>query len=91
VTILEAARLAGLKVQTSASLMQAKILRKIQPEAITAFGCRTAAQVALQFTRSCPGVTVALVGMGRVEHVHENLPVLGWPKLQEAALKALYL
>ena len=88
--ILEAARCAGLKVQTSASLMQAKILPQLSAEMIAAFGCDTAAQAALQFTRSCPGVTVALVGMSRVEHVQQNQIVLGLPKLDEAALKTLF-
>jgi aryl-alcohol dehydrogenase-like predicted oxidoreductase len=38
-------------------------------------GLSTSAQRALQFARSTPGVTTALVGMGRREHVAENLDV----------------
>jgi aryl-alcohol dehydrogenase-like predicted oxidoreductase len=38
-------------------------------------GLATAAQRAIQFTRSTPGIAVALVGMGRPEHVRENLGV----------------
>jgi len=33
----------------------------------------TDAQTAIQFVRSTPGITTALVGMSRVEHVEENL------------------
>jgi aryl-alcohol dehydrogenase-like predicted oxidoreductase len=34
---------------------------------------RTDAQRALQFVRSTPGITCALVGMSNLEHVQENL------------------
>jgi aryl-alcohol dehydrogenase-like predicted oxidoreductase len=36
---------------------------------------RTDAQRAIQFTRSIPGLTTALVGMSSVPHVEENLEV----------------
>ena len=42
------------------------------------------AQRAIQFTRSTPGISVALVGMGRREHVIENL---GVAKVPPAALE----
>jgi aryl-alcohol dehydrogenase-like predicted oxidoreductase len=32
---------------------------------------------ALQFARSAPGITTALVGMSRVGHVRENLKLVG--------------
>jgi aryl-alcohol dehydrogenase-like predicted oxidoreductase len=35
------------------------------------------AERAMQFVRSTPGITTALVGMSRVEHVHENLAIVG--------------
>ncbi len=38
-------------------------------------GLMTDAQRAIQFTRSTPGIDVALVGMGRPGHVLENLGV----------------
>jgi aryl-alcohol dehydrogenase-like predicted oxidoreductase len=31
----------------------------------------------MQFVRSTPGITTALVGMSRVEHVRENLSIIG--------------
>ena len=34
---------------------------------------------AIQFARSAPGMAVALVGMGRPEHVRENLKVASQP------------
>jgi aryl-alcohol dehydrogenase-like predicted oxidoreductase len=36
-------------------------------------GLATDAQTAIQFVRSTPGITTALVGMSRVAHVEENL------------------
>jgi len=34
------------------------------------------AHSAIQFVRSAPGITTALVGMSRVEHVDENLQLI---------------
>jgi len=34
------------------------------------------AQTGIQFVRSMPGVTTALVGMSQVEHVDENLQLV---------------
>jgi aryl-alcohol dehydrogenase-like predicted oxidoreductase len=31
----------------------------------------------MQFVRSTPGITTALVGMSRVEHVRANLSIVG--------------
>lgn len=93
-TLLDAAQALGLSVQTSASMLQAKILRSLSAqrgpldEAMP--GCATVAQLALQFTRSCPGVTVALCGMGRVAHVEENTTVMALPKASAPALRALF-
>jgi aryl-alcohol dehydrogenase-like predicted oxidoreductase len=89
-TPLEAARAAGLGVQVSGSLMQARILAQLPagPEAILP-GCRTPAQAALQFARSCPGVVAALCGMSRPEHVAENLEVLALPPAPVDLLREL--
>ncbi|WP_306598724.1 aldo/keto reductase [Geothrix sp. 21YS21S-2] len=86
-TPLEAARAAGLKVQVSGSLMQARILSRL-PAALFP-GCATPSQGALQFASSCPGVTSALCGMSRPAHVAENLPVLALPRAREEELRAL--
>ena len=57
ITVVEAARRLGVTVVASASLLQGRI----DPRA------------AIQFARSAPGITTALIGMSRVEHVEENL------------------
>ena len=89
-TPLAAAQACGLSVQTSASLLQARILRQLPDGFAEALGLQTPAQAALQFTRSCPGVTTALCGMGRVAHVTENTAVLAVPKLDPVALGSLF-
>lgn len=89
-TPLGAARAAGLSVQTSASIMQARILTQLPADLVEALGGSTPAQAALQFTRSCPGVTVALCGMGRPEHAQENAAVLALPKVDTAVLEGLF-
>ncbi len=86
-TPLAAARAAGLQVQVSASLMQARILGKV-PAALLP-GCRTPAQGALQFARSCPGVATALCGMSSPGHVAENLELLARPKADPQELQDL--
>ncbi len=89
-TALEAAQAAQLDVQTSASLMQARILRQLPPDFIAALGAATPAQAALQFTRSCPGVTTALCGMGSPAHVAENAAVLALPKATSKVLASVF-
>jgi aryl-alcohol dehydrogenase-like predicted oxidoreductase len=88
--LLEAARAAGIRVQASASMMQARILRQIQPDVVQALGAATPAQAALQFARSCPGVDVALCGMATLAHVIENSQVLGLPRIDATTLRELY-
>jgi aryl-alcohol dehydrogenase-like predicted oxidoreductase len=87
-TPLAAARAAGLQVQVSGSLMQARILGQLAAGPFLP-GCRTAAQSALQFARSCPGVTTALCGMSRPGHVAENSPVLSLPRADPGELLAM--
>ena len=91
--LLEACRAAGIQVQTSASIMQGRILRQLESQRAALSdlfpGCTSAAQIALQFTRSCPGVTTALCGMGRKAHVDENAPVMDLSKVPVDTLKGL--
>jgi aryl-alcohol dehydrogenase-like predicted oxidoreductase len=76
VTILEAAERLGITAIASASLLQARLSRNLPDEVKQAFpGFTTDAQRALQFARSAPGISVALVGMSNAAHVTENLRV----------------
>lgn len=80
VTFLEAAAEFGVTVMTSGSILQSRLAAGLPPIVNEAFpGLSTDAQRALQFVRSTPGVTTALVGMSRVEHVAENLALAKIP------------
>jgi aryl-alcohol dehydrogenase-like predicted oxidoreductase len=82
VSVLEAARETGVTVVTSVTLMQSKLARGL-PDGIANYipGLKTDAQRAIQFARSTPGITVALVGMSNSAHVKENLAVAQVPPL----------
>ncbi|MFN0123594.1 MAG: aldo/keto reductase [Blastocatellia bacterium] len=72
--VLEAAEQLGVTVMTSASILQSRLASGLPPIVGEVFGgLRTDAQRAIQFTRSAPGVTTALIGMSQVAHVEENL------------------
>jgi aryl-alcohol dehydrogenase-like predicted oxidoreductase len=75
-SVLESAERAGVAVVASASLLQARLSRNL-PAELTAkvTGLKTDAQRAIQFTRSTPGIIVALVGMSNAAHVAENLGI----------------
>jgi len=86
----QAARL-DITVVASASLLQARLARDLPGELAAQFpGTQTDAQRAIQFTRSTPGITVALVGMSNPAHVSENLAVSRLPALAEEQYSALY-
>ena len=73
-TPLNAAKLLGLAVSASASLLQGQLSRGLPPIVANAFGgFATDAQRSIQFVRSTPGVDVALVGMKSVAHVRDTL------------------
>jgi aryl-alcohol dehydrogenase-like predicted oxidoreductase len=74
--LLEAAAELDIAVVASATLLQTRVLANM-PDAVQELlpGLASDAQRAIQFTRSTPGITVALVGMSRREHVLENLGV----------------
>lgn len=71
---LQIARAQKLMVFSSASLLQGQLARGLPDEIRQLFpGLKTDAQRALQFARSTPGISCALVGMSRRDHVEENL------------------
>jgi aryl-alcohol dehydrogenase-like predicted oxidoreductase len=71
-----AAERLGVAVVASASILQGQLSRRLPQALADAFpGLDSWAQRALQFVRSTPGVTTALVGMAQREHVAENLGV----------------
>jgi predicted aldo/keto reductase-like oxidoreductase len=79
-TFLEAAAGFGVTVMSSASILQSRLSAGLPPIISASLkGLRTDAQRAIQFTRSTPGIDVALVGMSDVSHVEENLELVKIP------------
>ena len=88
---MEVAARMGIAVVASATLMQTRVLANM-PDAVRQVlrGLATDAQRAIQFTRSTPGISIALVGMGRREHVLENLGVAKVPPAAREEYLRLY-
>jgi aryl-alcohol dehydrogenase-like predicted oxidoreductase len=74
---------------TSASILQGKLSRNLPAELRDVLGLDTDAQRSLQFVRSTPGVTTALVGMKSALHVEENLALTRVPPLEEGTVGRL--
>ena len=89
--ILDTAGQLGIAVVASASLLQARLAHDL-PEALAQKfpGLSTDAQRAIQFTRSTPGVTAALVGMSHAAHVAENLQLAVVPPVAPEAYQDLF-
>jgi aryl-alcohol dehydrogenase-like predicted oxidoreductase len=74
----------GITVVASASILQGRLSRGLPPVITERLhGLQSDAQRAIQFTRSTPGITVALAGMGRPSHVIENLQLAAVPPATE--------
>ena len=71
-TVMEAASELGITLIASASLLQGQVARNLPAFVAQALGLENDAERALQFVRSSPGITSALVGMSHLEHVHAN-------------------
>jgi aryl-alcohol dehydrogenase-like predicted oxidoreductase len=73
-SILEAAENLGVSVMCSASILQGKLVHSVPLHVRETLGNPTTdAMTSIQFVRSTPGVTTALVGMSRENHVEENM------------------
>jgi aryl-alcohol dehydrogenase-like predicted oxidoreductase len=91
VSVIEAARAFDINVIASGSIMQGQIARGL-PESIRGSLGELAsdAQTGIQFVRSAPGITTALVGMSDEAHVEENLELVRVPPLPADALLRVY-
>jgi aryl-alcohol dehydrogenase-like predicted oxidoreductase len=78
-TIMEAASELDITLIASASLLQGQVARNLPKFVAEALGLENDAERALQFVRSSPGITTALVGMSRVEHVKANAKLVSVP------------
>jgi predicted aldo/keto reductase-like oxidoreductase len=75
--VVGAASKLGITLVASAAMLQGQLSRNLPPFVTNALGMKSDAERALQFVRSTPGITTALVGMSRVEHVRANLSIVG--------------
>jgi len=77
VSTLEAAAALGVTVVASASIFQGRVAHGLTEDIREPLGSlATDALTAIQFVRSTPGITTALVGMCSREHVEENLQLI---------------
>jgi aryl-alcohol dehydrogenase-like predicted oxidoreductase len=89
--LLAVAQRLGVTVMTSASILQGRLTRGLPAAMQDALpGLANDAQRAIQFVRSAPGVTTALVGMAQAAHVDQNLGLLGVPPLPSASIAAFF-
>ena len=68
-SLLSAASRLGIAVMGSATLYQARLTQGLPDFVGSVLGMKTDADNAIQFSRSAPGLTTSLIGMGRKEHV----------------------
>jgi aryl-alcohol dehydrogenase-like predicted oxidoreductase len=87
----EAARALGKTAIASGSLFQGQVARGL-PEAIREplGSLATDAQTGIQFVRSAPGITTALVGMSQRTHVEENMQLAGIAPAQPDDLLSVF-
>ena len=78
-TLMEAASELGITLIASASLLQGQVARNLPAFVAQDFGLASDAERALQFARSAPGITTALVGMSKKEHVLANTKLVSIP------------
>ncbi|HXC31254.1 MAG TPA: aldo/keto reductase [Verrucomicrobiae bacterium] len=80
----------GITLVASAAMLQGQLSRNLPPFVTNALGMKSDAERALQFVRSTPGITTALVGMSRVEHVRANLALVGVQPASEEQFSKLF-
>jgi aryl-alcohol dehydrogenase-like predicted oxidoreductase len=86
--MVQASRALGIHLISSAALLQGQLVRNLPAFVAAALGLQGNSNLALQFARSVPGFTTALVGMSQVEHVKSNLSLVAVePASREQFLK----
>lgn len=90
VPMVEAASKLGITLVASASMLQGQLSRGLPSFVTNALGMGNDAERALQFVRSTPGITTALVGMSRAEHVLANLSLVRVPPASRDQFSKLF-
>lgn len=90
--LLEVCRRNDLLVMASASLLQGALVRGLPAALSERIGAGLSrAQAALQFVRSTPGITTALVGMKQPEHTWENMALCGQKLMSETEFASQFM
>jgi len=79
VTIMEAAEELNVTLIASAALLQGQVASNLPEFVAEALGLESDAERALQFARSAPGITTALVGMSQEAHALANARLANVP------------
>jgi aryl-alcohol dehydrogenase-like predicted oxidoreductase len=75
--MVQAGRALGLTLVSSAALLQGQLTKNLPAHMRQAWEMKSDSDLALQFARSAPGITTALVGMSQIGHVEQNLGLVG--------------
>jgi aryl-alcohol dehydrogenase-like predicted oxidoreductase len=89
-SLLYQANALGIAAVASGTLYQGNLVQGIPQQLQAALGMSSDAEAAIQFVRSATGITTALVGMGRKDHVQANLKVAVQAPLAPAKWEALF-
>ncbi len=89
-TVMEAASDLDISLIASASLLQGQVARNLPGFVAEALGLSNDAERALQFVRSSPGITTALVGMSKAAHVQSNAKLVNIPPATEEQFTNLF-
>jgi aryl-alcohol dehydrogenase-like predicted oxidoreductase len=81
----------GTLVLASAPLVQGRAIGRLPAFVRERLGARLSdGQLCLQFARSSPGVTAAVVGMREAAHVEQNLALARLPVAEPEAIEAIF-
>jgi len=86
-TMVQAAERLAITLVASASLLQGRVARNLPAPVREVLGLDNDVHRALQFVRSTPGITTAVVGMSRVEHAEYNLRLAAVEPTPESVLR----
>ena len=89
-SLLAAAKELGIAVIASATLLQGRLAARLPEFVRETLKCDSDAEAAIQFARSAPGVTSALVGMSRREHVDSNLKIASQSPAETSVWEGLF-
>lgn len=89
-SLLETAAELGIGVVGSATLYQGQLTRGLPEHVRAALGTGSDSHTAIQFARSAPHLTTALIGMGKQQHVAGNIAAAKLPLVSEARWLKLF-